>query len=76
MTDEQLSESTDPLLTEPNLLVLPHAGSGMEATRAAMVALAVDNVLAVLDSGRALTPLPGTPVRPMSRPWSRSAGAG
>lgn len=64
MVDEPRSEPTDPLFAEPNLVVLPHVGSATEATRAAMVELAADNVLAVLDGGEALTPLPGTPARP------------
>jgi lactate dehydrogenase-like 2-hydroxyacid dehydrogenase len=61
MVDEPRSEPTDPLFTEPNLVVLPHVGSATEATRAAMVELAARNVLAVLDGGEAITPLPGTP---------------
>ena len=39
----------DPLLTAPNLLVVPHIGSATLATRARMTDLAVDNLLAALD---------------------------
>jgi glyoxylate reductase len=38
--------------------MLPHVGSATFATRAAMVDLAVDNVLAVLEGRGALTPVP------------------
>lgn len=37
-----------PLLTAPNLIVLPHIGSGSHTSRAAMADLAVDNLLAAL----------------------------
>jgi glyoxylate reductase len=37
-----------PLLAAPNLIVLPHIGSGSHASRAAMADLAVDNLLAAL----------------------------
>ncbi|USX54014.1 D-glycerate dehydrogenase [Lentzea sp. HUAS12] len=67
MTDEPRSDPADPLLTEPKLVVLPHVGSATETTRAAMVELAVENVLAVLGNGAALTPLPGTPAAPAPR---------
>jgi len=43
----------DPLLRLPNCIVLPHIGSGSTATRAGMVELAVDNVMAGL-AGRRL----------------------
>jgi lactate dehydrogenase-like 2-hydroxyacid dehydrogenase len=46
------------------LVVLPHVGSATEATRAAMVDLAVDNLLAVLTGRGAPTPLPGTSAVP------------
>ncbi len=38
----------DPLLTAPNLLVLPHVGSATIRTRSKMADMAVDNLLAVL----------------------------
>lgn len=52
------------LLGRPGLFALPHIGSASEATRAAMVDLAVDNVLDVLDGRPARTPLPGTKTVP------------
>jgi phosphoglycerate dehydrogenase-like enzyme len=48
----------------PGLFALPHVGSATEATRAAMVDLAVDNVLDVLGGRPARTPLPGTSAVP------------
>jgi hypothetical protein len=38
----------DPLLTAPNLLVVPHVGSATVRTRSRMADLAVDNLLAAL----------------------------
>ncbi|WP_037370663.1 2-hydroxyacid dehydrogenase [Amycolatopsis orientalis] len=52
------------LVAESRLVALPHVGSATEATRAAMVDLAVDNLLAVLAGEPAHTPLPGTPAVP------------
>jgi lactate dehydrogenase-like 2-hydroxyacid dehydrogenase len=52
------------LLARPGLFALPHIGSASEATRAAMVDLAVDNVLDVLGGRPARTPLPGTKAVP------------
>ena len=40
-----------------NVVVLPHVGSATEATRQAMVDLAADNVLAVLQGRPPLTPV-------------------
>jgi glyoxylate reductase len=60
MNGEPRCEPADPLFSVPNLVVLPHVGSATERTRAAMVELAARNVLAVLDGGEALSPLPGT----------------
>ncbi|WP_394617287.1 NAD(P)-dependent oxidoreductase [Lentzea sp. JNUCC 0626] len=57
-------DEDDPLLAAPNLVVLPCVGSASEATLAAMVDLAVRNVLAVLNGFSPITPLPGTVVRP------------
>jgi glyoxylate reductase len=61
---EPLHDTASPLLTQGRLVVLPHAGSATEATRAAMVDLAVDNLLAVLTGRPAPTPLPGTSAVP------------
>src|SRR2546423_3331454 len=38
----------DPLLAAPNCVLLPHIGSATTRTRAAMMGLAVDNMLAAL----------------------------
>jgi glyoxylate reductase len=55
---EPLGESLGALADVPGLVMLPHVGSATFATRAAMVDLAVDNVLAVLEGRGALTPVP------------------
>ena len=47
----------NPLLKMENVVTLPHVGSATEATRRAMVDLATDNVLAVLQGKQALTPV-------------------
>jgi phosphoglycerate dehydrogenase-like enzyme len=47
----------NPLLTMENVVLLPHIGSATAATRQAMVDLAVDNVLAVLQGKPPLTPV-------------------
>jgi lactate dehydrogenase-like 2-hydroxyacid dehydrogenase len=61
---EPLRDHTSPLLAHPRLVVLPHVGSASHPTRAAMVDLAVDNILNVLSDRAASTPLPGTPPIP------------
>lgn len=53
VTDPEPLAPDDPLLSAPNLLVLPHVGSATHTTRARMAELAVDNLLAGLD-GRLL----------------------
>jgi len=45
------------LLAFENVLLVPHLGSATRETRTAMAALAVRNVLAVLDGQRPLTPI-------------------
>ena len=45
------------LLQMENVVLLPHAGSATEATRQAMVDLAADNILAVLQGKPPLTPV-------------------
>jgi glyoxylate reductase len=52
------------------LVTLPHIGSATEATRAAMVDLAVDNILDVLFGNPARTPIPGGPAVPSQRSLS------
>ena len=47
----------NPLLKMENVVLLPHVGSATEATRQAMVDLAGDNVLAVLQGKPPLTPV-------------------
>ncbi|WP_240611248.1 hypothetical protein [Actinobaculum sp. 313] len=45
------------LLRRPQIVVTPHTASAGEATRDRMCQLALDNVLAVLGGGEALTPV-------------------
>jgi glyoxylate reductase len=47
----------NPLLKMDNVVVLPHVGSATEATRQAMVDLAADNILAVVQGKPPLTPV-------------------
>ncbi|MFC9680945.1 2-hydroxyacid dehydrogenase [Streptomyces sp. NPDC056948] len=61
---EPMGTELSPLAAEPNVVTLPHIGSATEATRAAMVDLAVDNILDVLAERPARTPLPGSPAVP------------
>jgi glyoxylate reductase len=50
-------DPANPLLTIENVVTLPHVGSATDATRQAMVDLAADNVLAVLQGKPPLTPV-------------------
>jgi glyoxylate reductase len=50
-------EPSNPLLGMENVVTLPHVGSATDATRQAMVDLAIDNVLAVLQGKPPLTPV-------------------
>jgi glyoxylate reductase len=52
VTDPEPLPGDHPLLDAPNLLVLPHLGSGTYATRAKMADMAVDNLLAGLAGER------------------------
>lgn len=52
---EPLSDVSHPLIRLPNCVVLPHVGSATQATRSAMVDLAVSNVRAVLAGDPPLT---------------------
>jgi glyoxylate reductase len=49
VTDPEPLPADDPLLSAPNLLVVPHIASGTKTARAAMADRAVDNLLAALD---------------------------
>ena len=53
VTDPEPLPAEHPLLTHPNVIVTPHIASATVSTRAAMAALAVDNLLAGL-AGRPL----------------------
>ena len=61
VTDPEPLPADDPLLSAPNLIVVPHVGSATHSAREKMADLAVDNLLAALD-GRpmphAVTPWP------------------
>jgi glyoxylate reductase len=48
VTDPEPLPADDPLLTAPNLLVVPHVGSATKRTRSRMADMAVDNLLAAL----------------------------
>ncbi|MGI3198943.1 2-hydroxyacid dehydrogenase [Streptomyces sp. GLT-R25] len=61
---EPMGQELSPLVAEPHAVTLPHIGSATEATRAAMVDLAVDNILDVLAGGPARTPIPGGAATP------------
>jgi glyoxylate reductase len=52
VTDPEPLPADHPLLSAPNLLVVPHIGSATHRTRAAMADLAVDNLLATLRGER------------------------
>jgi glyoxylate reductase len=49
VTDPEPLPKDDPLLSAPNLIVVPHIGSATHAARERMADLAVDNLLAGLD---------------------------
>jgi lactate dehydrogenase-like 2-hydroxyacid dehydrogenase len=61
---EPRGEEVADLVGQSRLVALPHVGSATEGTRAAMVDLAVDNMLDVLAGRPARTPLPGTAAVP------------
>ncbi|HUB76651.1 MAG TPA: NAD(P)-dependent oxidoreductase, partial [Solirubrobacteraceae bacterium] len=49
VTDPEPLPAGDPLLSAPNLIVLPHVGSATWSARSKMTELAVENLLAALD---------------------------
>jgi glyoxylate reductase len=49
VTDPEPPPPNDPLLSAPNLIIVPHIGSATHSARARMATLAVDNLLAALD---------------------------
>jgi glyoxylate reductase len=49
VTDPEPIPLDDPLLSAPNVIILPHVGSATHTARAKMTELAVDNLLAALD---------------------------
>lgn len=51
------------LLNLPNAVLLPHLASGSVPTRNAMADLVVDNLVEWFGKGKALTPVPETPVK-------------
>jgi glyoxylate reductase len=53
VTDPEPLPKDDPLLSAPNLLVVPHVGSATTRTRSRMADMAVDNLLAAL-AGKAM----------------------
>ena len=57
MFEKEPIDPENPLLKMENVVLLPHVGSATEATRQAMVDLAADNVLAVLQGRPPLTPV-------------------
>lgn len=56
---EPLGRAAGRFADADRLVTLPHVGSATEATRAAMVDLAVDNILDILAGNPARTPIPG-----------------
>jgi phosphoglycerate dehydrogenase-like enzyme len=58
------TDTANPLLKMENVVTLPHVGSATEATRQAMVDLAVDNVLAFLAGKPPLTAVNPEATRP------------
>jgi glyoxylate reductase len=49
VTSPEPLPADDPLLEAPNLIVLPHIGSGSRSSREAMGRIAAENLIAALD---------------------------
>ncbi len=64
VTDPEPLPGDHPLLDAPNLLVLPHLGSGTHATRERMASMAVDNLLAGLSGEPMPNQVNNVPTRP------------
>ena len=61
VTDPEPLPTDDPLLTAPNLLVVPHIGSATHTARTRMAHMAVDNLLAGLAGEPLPHPAPSPP---------------
>jgi glyoxylate reductase len=57
VTDPEPMPAGDPLLSLPNVLVVPHVGSATVATRVRMGTLASENIAAVLAGTQPPTPV-------------------
>jgi phosphoglycerate dehydrogenase-like enzyme len=57
VTDPEPMPVDEPLLTLPNIIVVPHIASGSRATRAKMAEMAADNLLAGVRGQRLPTPV-------------------
>ncbi len=64
VTDPEPLPTDDPLLTAPNLLVVPHIGSATHTARTRMAHMAVDNLLAGLVGEPLPHPAPVPPPAP------------
>jgi glyoxylate reductase len=64
VTDPEPLPADDPLLTAPNLLVVPHIGSATHTARNRMAHMAVDNLLAGLAGAPLPYPAPTPPPPP------------
>ncbi len=64
VTDPEPLPADDPLLTAPNLLVVPHIGSATHTARNRMAHMAVDNLLAGLAGAPLPHPAPAPPPPP------------
>jgi glyoxylate reductase len=58
VTEPEPIPPDDPLLTQPNCIIVPHIASASVATRTRMATLAAENILNVLAGRPAVTPIP------------------
>jgi glyoxylate reductase len=68
VTDPEPLPTDDPLLTAPNLLVVPHIGSATHTARTRMAHMAVDNLLAGLAGEPLPHPAPASAPAPAPQP--------